>query len=78
MLPLRRKYLAKKDLWQIVVDQDDSRHGPCFPRCNKPTPSPAWKDAQMVANLVMLALAYGMIVGSLLWLARPVRTVNPY
>jgi hypothetical protein len=32
----------------------------------------------MVANLVMLALAYGMIVGSLLWLARPVRTVNPY
>jgi hypothetical protein len=32
----------------------------------------------MVANLVMLALAYGTIVGSILWLARPVRMVNPY
>jgi hypothetical protein len=29
-------------------------------------------------NLAMLAVAYGMIVVPVLWLARPVRMVNPF
>jgi hypothetical protein len=32
----------------------------------------------MLANASMLIVAYGMIVVPLLWLARPVRTVNPF
>jgi hypothetical protein len=32
----------------------------------------------MLANLVMLALAYGMLVVPILWLTRPIRMVNPY
>jgi hypothetical protein len=29
-------------------------------------------------NLAMLAVAYGMLVIPVLWLARPVRMVNPF
>jgi hypothetical protein len=32
----------------------------------------------MLLNLAMLLVAYGMLLGSVLWLARPVRMVNPY
>ena len=32
----------------------------------------------MLINLAMLALAYGMLVIPALWLARPVRMVNPF
>jgi hypothetical protein len=32
----------------------------------------------MLANLIMLVLAYGMLVVPILWLTRPIRMVNPY
>lgn len=32
----------------------------------------------MVLTLAMLLVAYGLLMVSLLWLARPVRLVNPY
>lgn len=32
----------------------------------------------MLANLVMLALAYGMLVIPILWLTRPIRMVSPF
>ena len=32
----------------------------------------------MLINLVMLTLAYAMLVMPVLWLARPVRMVNPF
>ncbi len=32
----------------------------------------------MLINFVMLTLAYAMLVMPVLWLARPVRMVNPF
>jgi len=32
----------------------------------------------MLANLIMLALAYGMLVLPIFWLTRPIRMVSPY
>ena len=32
----------------------------------------------MLANLLMLTLAFGTLVVPVLWLARPLRLVNPY
>jgi hypothetical protein len=32
----------------------------------------------MFINFTMLVLAYGMLVVPVLWLARPVRMVNPF
>lgn len=32
----------------------------------------------MLINALMLALGYGLLVVPMLWLARPVRMVNPY
>jgi hypothetical protein len=32
----------------------------------------------MLINITMLTLAYGMLVIPVLWLARPVRMVNPF
>jgi hypothetical protein len=32
----------------------------------------------MLANLAMLIIGYGLLVVPLVWLARPVRMVNPF
>jgi hypothetical protein len=32
----------------------------------------------MIANLVMLAVGYGLIVLPIFWLTRPIRMVNPF
>ena len=32
----------------------------------------------MLVNLIMLALAYGMLIIPVLWLTRPIRMVNPF
>jgi hypothetical protein len=32
----------------------------------------------MLVNLLMLALAYGMLIVPILWLTRPIRMVNPF
>jgi hypothetical protein len=38
----------------------------------------AWKGCRMVANVVMLVIASGVLIVPVLWVLRPVRTVTPY
>jgi hypothetical protein len=56
-------------------------HVPCISGESDPSLAPPGKELAVLANLfnlAMLVVAYAMIVVPVLWLARPVRMVNPY